>query len=283
MRKNSFGRTDGLSYRRLGALLDRVRVWGLGMVSMWPGIDRCFFGDCRQLLRASPKNIADACIADPPYGDTSLEWDKRVDGWIEAVSWVLKPASSIWVFGSMRTMPALFASMERAGFRYSQDVVWEKQNGTGFHNDRFRRVHEHVVLFYRGAWADVYKCPQVTHDARAKQVRRKKRPTHTGRIEAGHYVSVDGGPRLRKSVIRVRNEHGRALHPTQKPVDVLDLLIRYSVPPGGLVVDPFMGSGSTALSAQRTGRHWIGYEIDPKCEDMQLRRMAQPALALEVA
>lgn len=246
-------------------------------------LDRCHFGDCRALLPTLPAAIADACLADPPYGDTSLEWDKRVEGWIEAVAHVLKPAASIWVFGSMRFLVPTFASMERAGFRYSQDIVWEKQNGTGFHNDRFRRVHEHAVLFYRGAWADVYKCPQVTHDARAKQVRRKKRPTHTGHIEAGHYVSVDGGPRLRRSVFRIRNEHGHALHPTQKPVDLLDPMIRYSVPPGGVVVDPFLGSGSTALSAQRTGRHWIGFELDPKCEAMQVQRLRQPALVLEIA
>jgi site-specific DNA-methyltransferase (adenine-specific) len=246
-------------------------------------LDRCHFGDCRALAPTLPAAVADACIADPPYGDTSLEWDRRVDGWIDAVSHILKPAASIWVFGSMRSIVPTFAAMERAGFRYSQDVVWEKQNGTGFHADRFRRVHEHAVLFYRGAWAEVYKCPQVTHDARKKQVRRKKRPTHTGHIEAGSYVSIDGGPRLRRSVLRVRNEHGRALHPTQKPVDLIEPLLRYSVPPGGIVVDPFLGSGSTALAAARTGRHWIGFEIDPRCEAMQIQRMQQPALVLEVA
>jgi len=75
----------------------------------------------------------------------------------------------------------------------------------------------------------------------------------------------------------------RALAPTQKPVDLIEPLLRYSVPPGGIVVDPFLGSGSTALAAARTGRHWIGFEIDPRCEAMQIQRMQQSALVLEVA
>jgi site-specific DNA-methyltransferase (adenine-specific) len=52
----------------------------------------------------------------------------------------------------MRFLAPLFGEFAEHGFKYSQDVVWEKQNGTGFHNDRFRRVHEHAVMFYRGAW-----------------------------------------------------------------------------------------------------------------------------------
>jgi site-specific DNA-methyltransferase (adenine-specific) len=244
-------------------------------------IDRCHFGDCREILPTLPAAVADAIVTDPPYGDTSLVWDRRVDGWIETVGHVLKATASIWVFGSMRSLVPLFDAMERNGFQYSQDIVWQKQNGTGFQNDRFRRVHEHAVLFYRGAWADVYKSPQVTLDAIAKRVRRTAQPTHTGAIGAANYSSEDGGPRLMRSVIAVPNDHGRALHPTQKPVDILDPLIRYSVPPGGCVLDPFMGSGSTALAALRSGRHWIGCELDPACHEMQEIRLQQSELVFE--
>jgi site-specific DNA-methyltransferase (adenine-specific) len=220
-------------------------------------------GDCRELFAGMRPGQFDACMADPPYGDTSLEWDSVVDGWIPAVSRVLKPAASVWVFGSIRFLARVFADMEAAGFRYSQDIVWEKQNGTGFHNDRFRRVHEHAVLFYRGAWADVHHQTQYTMDATAKTVRRKKRPAHTGHIEASHYVSEDGGPRMMRSVLKVRNEHGRAIHPTQKPVELLAPLIRYSVPPGGSFVVPFCGSGSDLVVAQTEGLTAVACEKDP--------------------
>jgi site-specific DNA-methyltransferase (adenine-specific) len=227
-------------------------------------LNKVHAGDCRQIMASWPEAFADACITDPPYGDTSLDWDRRTDGWIAPVARVLKPAASIWVFGSMRFIADIFDDMAAFGFKYAQDIVWEKQNGTGFMNDRFRRVHEHAVQFYRGAWADVFKEPQYTNDATAKTVRRKTRPTHTGRIDKySSYVSEDGGPKLQRSVIDVANEHGRALHPTQKPLGILAPLISNSVPPGGIVIDPFIGSGSTGIAARQLGRQFVGCELNP--------------------
>jgi site-specific DNA-methyltransferase (adenine-specific) len=124
--------------------------------------------DCREGLRAMP-GAFDCAIADPPYGDTSLEWDAKVAGWLEATAYALKPNGHLWVFGSLRFLAPLFAEAEALGFKYSQDIVWEKQNGTGFHNDRFRRVHEHAALFYRGAWADTYHEAQFTLDVTKKR------------------------------------------------------------------------------------------------------------------
>lgn len=231
------------------------------------------FGDCREIMRHWPDAFADACITDPPYGDTSLEWDRRVDGWIEQVARVLKPNASIWVFGSMRFLVPIFAEMQTHGFKYSQDVVWEKQNGTGFHSDRFRRVHEHAVLFYRGQWRDVYHDTQYTNDATARVVRTKKRPAHTGHIDKTPYISEDGGPRMMRSVLQIRNEHGRAVHPTQKPVDLVLPLVRYSVPPGGVFVDPFAGSGTGAVAALISGRNCRGCEIDSSLAPVHRERI----------
>jgi len=183
----------------------------------------------------------------------------------------------------MRFIVTMFDEMAAWDFKYAQDIVWQKQNGTGFQNDRFRRVHEHAVQFYRGAWADVYKDPQFTNDATAKTVRRKTRPTHTGHIDAGHYVSEDGGPRLQTSVIEVANEHGSALHPTQKPLGILAPLIRYSVPPGGLVIDPFMGSGSTGIAAALLGRQFAGCEMNPDYQGLLAQRQRQADLLMEIA
>lgn len=233
-------------------------------------------GDCRKVLRTLPDASVDACITDPPYGDTSLEWDRQIDGWLVEVARVLKPAASIWIFGSMRFLAPLFGQMEALGFKYSQDIVWEKQNGTGFHNDRFRRVHEHAVMFYRGLWSDVHHDTQYTMDATAKTVRRKTRAAHWGDIDKGHFVSEDGGPRMARSVLFHPNEHGQALHPTQKPVDLCIPLVRYSVPEGGVVLDPFMGSASIGMAARIAGRGYIGIERDDVHFATSRRRMDGP-------
>lgn len=219
-------------------------------------------GDCRLVLPTLPEGFADCCITDPPYGDTSLEWDEQCAGWLPHVARALKPNASLWVFGSMRFLAPLFGELAALGFRYSQNVVWEKQNGTGFHNDRFRRVHEHAAMFYRGAWRDVFHETQYTMDATARVVRAKKRPAHTGHIDKTPFISHDGGPRMMRSVWQIRNEHGRAVHPTQKPVDLIRPMVRYSCPPGGVVLDPFAGSGSTGVAAQIEGREAVLIELD---------------------
>ena len=239
-------------------------------------------GDVRNVLDLLPAGSADCIIADPPYGDTSLEWDTPVEGWVAAAARVLKPNGALWVFGSFRHLVALCPDIYAEGFKYSQDIVWAKQNGTGFHNDRFRRVHEHAAMFYRGPWRDIYKDPQTTPDATAKTVRRKTRPTHTGNIEAGYYVSEDGGPRLMRSILHVRNEHGRAAHPTQKPEGIIEPLLLYSTPPGGTVLDPFFGSGTTGLVAQKHGRNAIGIELNPDYVEIAKRRLGLLPAAEEV-
>lgn len=220
-------------------------------------------GDCRTDLAAH--GPFDMLLADSPYGDTALLWDQRVDGWEEAARACLKPTGSLWVFGSMRLFLETGPRMARAGWRYAQDIVWEKHNGSGFHADRFRRVHEHVIQFYRSdsPWGDVWNEVQTTNDATAREVGRKTRPPHMGYIDDSSYTTVDGGPRLMRSVIEARSCHGRSIHPTEKPVRLLEILVRTSCPPGGLVGDMFAGSGACGEACALTGRRYVGTEIDP--------------------
>lgn len=220
-------------------------------------------GDCRTDL--AEHGPFDMILADPPYGDTSLSWDRKVSGWHAAARTMLKPSGSMWVFGSMRFFMASEQDFAAAGWRYAQDIVWEKHNGSGFHADRFKRVHEHVVQFYPAdvPWSVIWNEVQVTKDATARAVRRKKRPVHTGHIEASSYLSYDGGPRLMTSVISMHSCHGHAIHPTEKPVGLLQILVRTSCPVGGTVGDLFAGSGATGEACGQTGRHYVGMEIDP--------------------
>lgn len=211
-------------------------------------------GDCTEVLADFPSASFDCILTDPPYGETSLQWDRWVHGWPSLARRLLKPTGSMWCFGSARMFHEHAAEFD--GWKFAQDVVWEKQNGSGFHADRFKRVHESAWQFYQAGapWEAVYKLPQFTSDATARVTRRKTRPTHMGEIEGQVYVSHDGGPRLARSVIYCRNEHGRAEHPTQKPIGIVEPLLLYSCPPGGRVLDLFAGSGTTGVVAARHGR-----------------------------
>lgn len=228
-----------------------------------------YHGDAREVM--AWLGMVDVVVTDPPYGETSLDWDVRVDGWLRAL-----PSQQLWYFGSLRS----FLAQPFTGWRHVQEIVWEKHNGSGFHADRFKRVHELAVHFIRETqqWSAVYHAPVFTNDATKRTIRRKKRPTHTGHIEAGHYSSEDGGPRLMRSVIKARSCHGYAEHPTQKPIAILRPLIEYSCPPGGVVLDPFMGSGSTLRAAKDAGRKAIGIEIEERWCEVAAKRLAQEVL-----
>ncbi len=206
----------------------------------------------------------DLILADPPFGETSLGWDRRVEGWEVVARESIKPTGSMWVFGSMRFLAETYGKFTAAGWRYAQDIVWEKHNGSAFHADRFKRVHEHVMHFYRAdvSWGEIYNDVQKTADATARTMRRKRRPPHTGHIESSAYTSEDGGPRLMRSIIYMRSCHGEAIHPTEKPVGLFEILIRTSCPPNGLIGDFFAGSGAAGEAAAQSSRRYVGAEID---------------------
>jgi site-specific DNA-methyltransferase (adenine-specific) len=244
-----------------------------------------YHGDCREIFPKLGIRWADLILADPPYGDTSLGWDRRVKGWLDAVELILSTSGSLWCFGSLRHFLAEAGSFR--DWKLAQEVVWEKHNGSSLHSDRFKRVHELAAHFYLAGvpWSSVYRNPVKTNDATKRTVRRKGRPPHTGegKIAGSTYVSQDGGPRLMRSVIRVRSCHGHALHPTQKPVGILLPLIEFSCPPGGTVAVPFAGVGSELEAARRSGRQSIGVELNERYCELAARRLEQGFLPLNVS
>ena len=259
-----------------------------------------YLGDMREVLPALDVR-ADLVVADPPYAETSLAWDRWPEGWLNVAAGHTR---SMWCFGSQRMFFEHLTEFQTAGWKLSQDVVgrdhdgeivhgdvnvvWEKNTGSSRATDRFRRVHEHVLHWYRGGgWRD-----EIHHDV----PRVKALPEETGHTREGHVVRAipvphtgmyqpkpwtDDGTRLMRSVIRARNLRGKAIHPTEKPVELLRPLIEYACPPGGLVVDPFAGSGSTLDAARQSGRRAIGIEANEAYAEAAVRRLS--ALTLPIA
>lgn len=230
-----------------------------------------YHGDCREILPTLDEEI-DCVVTDPPYGETSLEWDRWPVGW---PSLLVGMGASMWCFGSMRMF--LDRRDEFADWKLSQDVVWEKHTGTSLAADRFRRIHEHVLHWYRGDWSAIRhetpRIPRIGPRVATAVCAPAKEPSWQGARGAASWE--DDGTRLQTSVIKGRTMHRRGIHPTEKPVGILDPLIRYSCPPGGLVLDPFAGSGSTLDAARASGRRAIGIEArEDYCEAIA-RRLSQ--------
>jgi site-specific DNA-methyltransferase (adenine-specific) len=233
-----------------------------------------YLGDCREIV-PELGIAADMILADPPYGKTRMAWDRWPDGWLDTAA---AASSTLWCFSSMSVLFDHFGEFAAAGWRYDHEVVWEKHNGSDMRNDRFRRVHEFAVLWCRGKAGDQHRqVPRVTTDA-PMTIRHKRRPPHFGDADRPAYASVDGGSRLMRSVVKARSMHGRAIHPFEKPLEIISPLIEYSCPPGGLVLDLFAGSGSTLDAARQAGRRGIGIEGDERYIEAATRRLSQPAL-----
>lgn len=237
-----------------------------------------YYGDYRDILPAL--GVFDCVVTDPPYGDTSLRWDRSpAKGWLQNIRPHLAPTGSVWFFASLKYALKLAPEIE-GSWKVVQDVIWGKQNGSNFHNDRFRRVHENAIQVYPAdvLWGAVYKSPVRTPDSVAKSVlRNKRRPSHTGHIDEVPYISQDGGPRLQRSIIEVANCHGYAVHPTQKPNGIVAPLIEYSCPVGGIVLDIFAGSGTTLEVCRAMGRNAVGIENNERYCELAAKRLSESA------
>lgn len=224
-------------------------------------------GDCRDGLADL---VCDAIISDPPYAETSLSWDLLADGWVACISPQIR---TLWCFGSMRFF--LSNSKDFKGWKFAQELIWEKQNGSGFAVERFNRVHEIATHWYRGEWAKSYhEMPRTKRVGSAvKNVRKRGSTPHRSILGPGRYH--DDGMRIARSVQQFRNEQGRALHPTQKPLGFVEMLVSYSVPAAGIVIDPFCGSGTTLVAAKKLGRHFLGFEISHGYCEIARKRLAE--------
>lgn len=236
-----------------------------------------WLGDCREVLpeiSCSPRLV----VADPPYGETSLEWDRWPDQWPDAIT-AHTGARSMWCFGSMRMF--LERRGEFSGWRLSQDVIWSKPRGGVAYPDRATvRTHEIVTHWYRGDWSEVYH----------EQQRREHHGPGKGTIHRGEtgpawngarraHSWTDDGTRAMSSVIECQTMRMRGTgHPTEKPTGILEPLIEYACPSGGLVLDPFAGSGSTLVAARSLGRLAVGIEADEAYCEVIAQRLSQGTL-----
>jgi site-specific DNA-methyltransferase (adenine-specific) len=183
-----------------------------------------YHGDCRELAPAIVGR-ADVVIADPPYAETSLAWDAWPQGWVQVAA-ALAPC--MWCFGSMRMFVDRWPDF--AAWKFAQELVWEKQNGSSVHGDRFRRVHEYALHFYTGEWSALRReVPQVGEEQRVQRIRRGRTP----HLRAFGHDGEISGRRLMRSVVYAANCHGYAVNETQKPEAIVEPLISYSCPGGG--------------------------------------------------
>ena len=225
-------------------------------------------GDCLELMQEIPDKSVDLICCDPPYGTTSIKWDEVLDFdkmW-EQYGRIIKPKGVIVLFGSQPFSAQLICSKLK-WFRY--ELVWNKNKcgSPGLAKYRPMKTHENVLIFYKDS-GGTYN-PQM--EVGEPYARKSKNPEgYVGRKNDHGYGMKprkefeNKGTRYPKSIINISRDFSaqQQVHPTQKPVPLMEWLIKTYSNPGETVLDNCMGSGSTGVAAIKQNRKFIGMEYD---------------------
>ena len=210
-------------------------------------------GDCLELMKDIPEGSVDLVLTDPPYGTTACKWDSVIpfESMWEQLNRIIKPNGAICLFGSEPFSSALRMSNIK-NFKY--DWIWQKSNVMGFLNAKKRPLKEteNISVFN----SKVYY-PQGLEINEKGENRRGKQTETLGKYEPINKSEYKNYPR---TILQFKSERG--CHPTQKPVPLLEYLIRTYTNEGETVLDFTMGSGSTGVACVNTNRNFIGIELD---------------------
>lgn len=236
-------------------------------------LDTIILGDCVQKMADLPAQSVDMIFADPPYfmqtsghlnrGDGTRfqgvdeTWDKFSDlhdyddfcrRWLIECRRILKPNGTIWVIGSMQNIYRLGYLMQEMGFWILNEVIWTKPNAPpNFTGTRFQNRHETLL------WCSPKKGSPYTFNYKTLKA-----------LNGGKQASSVWDIPICLGPERLKGDDGKKLHATQKPEKLLYQVILTSTKPGDIILDPFMGSGTTGAMAKLLGRHYIGIEREEK-------------------
>lgn len=235
-------------------------------------LNKIFNEDVLLGIKKIPDDSIDLIIADPPYclgkdyGNGSdkldpkdyLEWSKK---WINVVTPKLKETGSFYIFLTWQFSPEIFSFIKKGLFMISE-IIWDRRvPSMGGSTRKFSSVHDNVGFFVKDKKKYHFDLDpvRIPYDEKTKKARTRSIFIGKKWLEEGY------NPKDIWSVSRIHaQDPEREKHPTQKPIKILKRMILASSPNDGLILDPFMGSGSTAAACVLNNRKYVGFEINPK-------------------
>ena len=243
-----------------------------------------YHGDCLVEMDKIKDKSIDMILTDPPYGMTVCKWDSVIpfDKMWEQLNRIIKDNGAIVLFGSEPFSSALRMSNIN---NYKYDWIWKKNSGSNFGSVKFQpmKEHESISVFGKGK-INYYPIMQERAESGKERVKSKvKYNTKTENYsESLHNELIVERPQLRyPSSVQFFNRE-RGLHPTQKPTDLLEYLIKTYTLEGEIVLDFTMGSGSTGVACVNTNRKFIGIEKDDKYFEIAKNRIENPETYVKV-
>ena len=238
-------------------------------------------GDCLELMKDIPDESIDMILCDLPYGTSACKWDSVIpfEPLWKQYERIIKDNGAIVLFGAEP-----FSSLLRISNidLYKYDWKWEKPSGANFLNFKYQpaKVHEDIMVFGKMATSYSKKGnmtyhPQMEIGEPYKQKSGKQKEDYgnsTVRTPISQVITKNDGTRYPRSIQKFKLDKDK-LHPTQKPVALLEYLIKTYTNEGDMVLDNCMGSGSTGVACINTNRNFIGFELDEKYFDIAKDRL----------
>ncbi|KXT61397.1 site-specific DNA-methyltransferase [Lactococcus sp. DD01] len=284
-------------------------------------LNKIYNENCLEGMKRIPDKTVDAIVTDPPYlylkHKLDREWDE--DAVFEQWNRILKDDGFIVIFGRGISFYRWNVKLNELGFEFKEEVIWDKRASSG-PLLKLSRVHETVSLLTKTGTINRIKIPyteknffnldlvindvntlaSALHNSKKiKEIKyyleNQKTIKHKGSNKHGItgykttvndrsvdvIKSIEEG-KMETSIMRVKKEHYRFVHATQKPVRLMERLLNLVSEPGNVVLDPFSGSGSTAVACQNLNRNYIGFEIDKEYYDKSLERIKNNVTQLDL-
>ena len=212
----------------------------------------------------------DMVLTDLPYGTTQNKWDTIIpfEAMWEGVHSITNPNTPL-VFFSQMPFTIKLADSNIKEFRY--EWIWEKEQGTGYLNSKRMplKIHENILVFYQKL---PYYNPQM-RDNEKRTIHRNDKTVKT--TNYGKHIEIQESQYIGRYPVDIIkfNRNKNNTHPTQKPVELLEYLIRTYTKPNDTVLDFTMSSGSTGVACQNTNRKFIGIELNKEYYDIAVERL----------
>ncbi len=251
---------------------------------------RLLRGDCLQTLAALPEASVDLIFADPPYflsnGGTTCASGKRVAvgkgawdasrgverdhafnlAWLSACQRLLKPSGTLWVSGTQHVIFSIGFAMQTLGYHLLNTITWFKPNASPNLACRMFTHSTEIVL-----WAAPAKQKKLLHTFHYRDMKADNGGKQMRDLWA---LPEPGGEQVVWSIpTPPKSEKANGRHPTQKPLTLLERIVRAGSSEGQLVLDPFNGSGTTGVAAVAAGRRYVGVDVDDSYLDLTARRL----------
>jgi len=241
-------------------------------------------GDCLEVMKSIPPGSIDAIITDPPYGTTACKWDSVIDFELmwEQLNRIIKPNGAIVLFGSEPFSSALRMSNIKS---YKYDWIWQKSRPVGFLNVKKMPLKniETLSVFYNKQ--PIYNPQNIIRIDKKKVNDNSKNgnnntglSSHNGGKMKGNYIQKYTN--YPNQILRFASERGE--HPTQKPVLLMEYLIKTYANENETVLDFTMGSGSTGVAAKNLNRNFIGIEQDANYFNIATERINKEEKQLKI-